>query len=95
MPFQGMASTSGFYTSGEFLRYDKRLIQHNVTLVVAAMREGSAESKMLPPQNWRKPTKNWLEWLLWIALPTYTTVVKFKRTSGCKPSEKKFRGFAC
>jgi len=39
-PFQGIAPTSGFYTSGEFLRTDKELIQHNVTLVIAAMREG-------------------------------------------------------
>ncbi len=45
MPFQRMAPTSGFYTSGEFLRQDKWLIQHNVTLVVAAMREGPAENK--------------------------------------------------
>lgn len=43
MPLQGVAPTSGFYTSGEFLRHDKILIQHNVTLVVAAMREGAAD----------------------------------------------------
>ncbi len=39
-PFQSMAPTSGFYTSGEFLRTDGSVNQHNVTLVVAAMREG-------------------------------------------------------
>jgi len=39
-PFQSIAPTSGFYTSGEFLRCNNELIQHNVTLVIAAMREG-------------------------------------------------------
>ncbi len=39
-PFQSVAQTSGFYTSGEFLRKDTELIQHNVTLVVGAFREG-------------------------------------------------------
>ncbi|WP_028509986.1 diguanylate cyclase [Ruminococcus sp. NK3A76] len=40
IPFQTLAPTSGFYTSGEFLRSDGHVNQHNVTLVVAAMREG-------------------------------------------------------
>ena len=40
LPMQSMAPTSGFYTSGEFLRSGKDVNQHNVTLVVAAMREG-------------------------------------------------------
>ncbi|MCR5718076.1 MAG: diguanylate cyclase [Oscillospiraceae bacterium] len=40
MPFQSIAPTTGFYTSGEFLRTDGKMNQHNVTLVVAAMREG-------------------------------------------------------
>ena len=40
VPFQTLAPTSGFYTSGEFLRSDGHVNQHNVTLVVAAMREG-------------------------------------------------------
>ena len=40
MPFQTLAPTSGFYTSGEFLRSDGHVNQHNVTLVVAAFREG-------------------------------------------------------
>ena len=39
-PFQSLAPTSGFYTSGEFLRTDKYVNQHNVTLVIAAIREG-------------------------------------------------------
>lgn len=40
LPFQLIAPTSGFYTSGEFLRTGQFVNQHNVTLVVAALREG-------------------------------------------------------
>ncbi|MBR0483976.1 MAG: diguanylate cyclase [Oscillospiraceae bacterium] len=40
LPFQSIAPTSGFYTSGEFLRTDGFVNQHNVTLVVAGIREG-------------------------------------------------------
>ncbi|MBQ3427371.1 MAG: diguanylate cyclase [Clostridia bacterium] len=40
-PMQSMAQTSGFYTSGEFLRTGKYVDLHNVTLVVGAMREGT------------------------------------------------------
>ena len=40
LPFQSIAPTSGFYTSGEFLRTGSTVNQHNVTLVVAAFREG-------------------------------------------------------
>jgi len=43
LPFQSIAATSGFYTSGEFLRTGPFVNQHNVTLVIAAMREGSGE----------------------------------------------------
>jgi len=39
-PFQILAPTSGFFTSGEFLRTKGHLNQHNVTLVVGALREG-------------------------------------------------------
>ena len=42
-PFQSLAPTSGFYTSGEFLRTKGCVNQHNVTLVIAAMREGHAD----------------------------------------------------
>lgn len=41
LPFQSIAPTAGFYTSGEFLRTGGFVNQHNVTLVVAAMREGA------------------------------------------------------
>ena len=47
LPFQQVASTSGFYTSGEFLRTGRFVNQHNVTLVVAAMREGP--KREMPP----------------------------------------------
>ncbi len=40
VPFQTLAPTSGFYTSGEFLRSHGHVNQHNVTLVISAMREG-------------------------------------------------------
>ena len=46
MPFQSMVPTSGFYTSGEFLRTGRDVNQHNVTLVVAAMREGEIEERV-------------------------------------------------
>ena len=45
-PFQSIAQTSGFYTSGEFLRKDTDLIQHNVTLVIGVFREGDTVAGM-------------------------------------------------
>lgn len=41
MPFRQISSTYGFYTSSEFQRTNRHLIQHNVTLAIAAMREGN------------------------------------------------------
>ena len=43
-PYQIVAPTSGFYTSGEFLRTHGLVNQHNVTQVIVAMREGSVKS---------------------------------------------------
>ena len=43
-PYQIVAPTSGFYTSGEFLRTNGFVNQHNVTQVIAAMREGEAKA---------------------------------------------------
>lgn len=40
IPFESIASASGLYTAGEFVRTGRYVNQHNVTLVVAAMREG-------------------------------------------------------
>lgn len=42
-PFKDIAPSVGFFSHGEFLRAKGRLNQHNVTLVIAAMREGEAE----------------------------------------------------
>lgn len=44
LPFEGLAPTSGFYTSSEFLRTNGLMNQHNVTLVIAAIREGEPPS---------------------------------------------------
>lgn len=49
--FEQIAPTFGFYTSGEFVRTGRYVNQHNVTLVVAAMREGERE---------REPSKSGL-----------------------------------
>ena len=43
--YQKAAPTSGFYTSSEFLRNREFVMQHNVTQVVAAMKEGEGEVK--------------------------------------------------
>lgn len=39
-PFKDVADSSGFFSHGEFLRENGCLNQHNITLVIAAMREG-------------------------------------------------------
>ncbi|SCW66844.1 diguanylate cyclase (GGDEF) domain-containing protein [Ruminococcaceae bacterium YRB3002] len=41
-PFASIAPTTGFYTAGEFVRTDRTIDQHNVTMVVVTMREGDA-----------------------------------------------------
>ena len=43
VPFQDIAPSVGFFSHGEFLRDQSCLNQHNVTLVIAAMREGEAD----------------------------------------------------
>jgi len=45
LPFNDIAPTTGFYTSGEFIRAGRDVVQHNVTLVIAAIREGEAQAK--------------------------------------------------
>ena len=42
--FKDVAPSVGFYSLGEFLRADGYLSHHNVTLVIAAMREGEADT---------------------------------------------------
>ena len=44
-PFKGLASSTGFFSHGEFLREKGHLNQHNITLVIASMREGAAVKK--------------------------------------------------
>ena len=39
-PFKKIASSTGFFSHGEFLREKGHLNQHNITLVIASMREG-------------------------------------------------------
>lgn len=55
LSYQEVAPTSGFYTSGEFLRTGKYLNQHNVTQVIAAMREG--EPKLIEKRRIGTPHK--------------------------------------
>ncbi len=50
-PLSGIAPSVGFFSHGEFIRAKENLNQHNVTLVIAAMREGekkSSEVKTVP-----------------------------------------------
>jgi len=49
--YQIVAPTSGFYTAGEFLRTKGFVNLHNVTQVIAAMREGEAQPR--PEQELR------------------------------------------
>lgn len=44
LPLQSIAPTSGFYTSGEFLRTGDHVNLHNVTLVIAGLREGEGKT---------------------------------------------------
>ena len=53
-PMQAMAPSSGFYTSGEFLRTGKHVNLHNVTLVVGAMREGEKSDTKLPEYDFER-----------------------------------------
>lgn len=46
-PFQSIAPSSGFFSHGEFIRTNHYLNQHNVTLVIAAMREGDKPQALL------------------------------------------------
>ena len=45
--FSSVAPTSGFYTHGEFIRIGGDMLNFNVTLVIAAMREGEATGKIV------------------------------------------------
>ena len=41
-PLKGLAASTGFFSHGEFLREKGHMNQHNITLVIASMREGPA-----------------------------------------------------
>lgn len=43
-PLEPICESSGFFSLGEYLRSDGTLAQHNVTLVIAGMREGEKKS---------------------------------------------------
>lgn len=43
-PFKNIAPSVGFFSHGEFIRYKNNLNRHNVTLVIAAMREGEKKA---------------------------------------------------
>ncbi|MCR5797542.1 MAG: diguanylate cyclase [Eubacterium sp.] len=43
-PFNSICPTSGFYTSGEYLRTNGFINRHSVTLVISATREGAAKN---------------------------------------------------
>lgn len=45
LPFFSVAPTTGFYTHGEFLRMKGDMLNFNVTLVLAAMREGEPKNE--------------------------------------------------
>lgn len=45
--FSSVAPTSGFYTHGEFIRIGGDMLNFNVTLVIAAMREGEATGEIV------------------------------------------------
>lgn len=40
LPLKGIADSTGFFSHGEFIREKEHLNQHNITLVIASMREG-------------------------------------------------------
>lgn len=49
-PFHDIAPSCGFFSHGEFLRTKGNLNQHNVTLVIAAMREGEKKAAAAMPE---------------------------------------------
>lgn len=49
-PFHDISASCGFFSHGEFLRTKGNLNQHNVTLVIAAMREGEKKAAVVLPE---------------------------------------------
>ncbi|MCM1266884.1 MAG: diguanylate cyclase [Bacteroidales bacterium] len=50
-PFHDICASCGFFSHGEFLRTKGNLNQHNVTLVIAAMREGEKKESVRLPET--------------------------------------------
>lgn len=50
-PLYDISSSCGFFSHGEFLRTKGSLNQHNVTLVIAAMREGEKKADVALPES--------------------------------------------
>ncbi|MDE6602665.1 MAG: diguanylate cyclase [Lachnospiraceae bacterium] len=50
-PFHDISASCGFFSHGEFLRTKGSLNQHNVTLVIAAMREGEKKASVALPET--------------------------------------------
>ena len=50
-PFRDISQAAGFFSHGEFLRTSGNLNQHNVTLVIAAMREGPVDAAEQAEKN--------------------------------------------
>lgn len=50
-PFRDISVSCGFFSHGEFLRTKGNLNQHNVTLVIAAMREGEKKKAVELPEG--------------------------------------------
>ncbi|MDE5939016.1 MAG: diguanylate cyclase [Lachnospiraceae bacterium] len=50
-PFHDISASCGFFSHGEFLRTKGNLNQHNVTLVIAAMREGAKKASAALPET--------------------------------------------
>ncbi|MDE7198025.1 MAG: diguanylate cyclase [Lachnospiraceae bacterium] len=50
-PFRDISASCGFFSHGEFLRTKGSLNQHNVTLVIAAMREGEKKAAAAMPET--------------------------------------------
>jgi len=57
-PFKGLASSTGFFSHGEFLREKGHLNQHNITLVIASMREGPIVQHEHPKNNFVQNEKS-------------------------------------
>lgn len=54
-PLKGLAASTGFFSHGEFLREKGHMNQHNITLVIASMREGPAvRRKRVKDENIRE-----------------------------------------